>query len=171
MGASQSIASDPDQKTFYNEVPIQISGELVSQLSDDPLNPAVSPARQSLIDADIRSRIQQEAARLATDEEVVRTQIEAALERENIHRERALADEGEASSAVLLGDLEEVRQRVDRFKEKKELVEADGVREAGEAVVACYNAHPKTPLDCWLEVGAFRSAVAQVERKYVDSLR
>jgi len=120
---------------------------------------------------------------LKEEEEDVRHEIELALERENLDRERSMAgeastaEEGEAatggvrSSAVLLEDLEEVREKVDRFKVKQELVEHPELKVKSEAVVECYRSNPTTTLNCWKEVAEFHSAVNQVEQKYIASLR
>ncbi|KAI0049681.1 hypothetical protein FA95DRAFT_1581585 [Auriscalpium vulgare] len=185
MGASHSKSdADSGEQVFYNDVPIQISGDLVHQLSDPSASPDVSPARQAALDAGVVSHIHAQAARLASEEEDVRQQIEAALERENLDRERtmaggaAAAEDGEdtvgevKSSAVLLGDLEEVRQRVDRYTERRKVAEGlDSVAQASKAVVSCLEANPGRSLNCHSEVSAFHSAVADVEQKYVQSLR
>ena len=42
------------------------------------------------------------------------------------------------SSAALLGDLEELRSKVDRFKTRRELEGYAQVHAKGEAVVSCY---------------------------------
>ncbi|VDB88630.1 unnamed protein product [Peniophora sp. CBMAI 1063] len=178
MGASQSRTEEPDEKVFYNEVPIQISGELVSKLADKSESSDVPPARQSLLDSAVRARIDADVARLKEEEETVQREIEAALERENLDRERSMAgasDEPGAgdvkSSAVLMEDLEEIRQKVERYNNRRELAEHPELKAKSEAVVECYTSHPRTTLDCWREVEEFHSAVADVEHKYVASLR
>lgn len=83
------------------------------------------------------------------EEENVRLEIERALEKENLDRERNMAgeasegeDEGATgsirSSASLLGDLEEVRSKVDKYQAKRDLNEFPDVKESGEAVISCY---------------------------------
>jgi len=42
------------------------------------------------------------------------------------------------NSTVLLGDLEEVRQKVERYRERASLTDHLGVKEAREAVASCY---------------------------------
>ena len=78
----------------------------------------------------------------------MRQEIESALEKENLDRERAMAGEesaaeGEAaggvkSSAALMGDLEEVRQKIERFQTRRALGEFPEVQTASDAVVNCY---------------------------------
>ena len=168
MGASQSRTEpDSEPQVFFNEVPIQVipfakqlyyfskrglqvSGELANQLSADSLSPDVPPARQSFLDSGVRARIPEEVAKLKEEEEDVRRQIELALERENLDRERSMAggasaaSEGEdtigevKSSATLLGDLEEIRQRVEKYQARQELVDHPDLKSKGEAVVSCY---------------------------------
>ena len=73
-------------------------------------------------------------------------EIEAALERENLDRERGMAGDAESGAAhgdvknstALLGDLEEVRQKVERYRERASLADHLGVKEAREAVTSCY---------------------------------
>lgn len=79
----------------------------------------------------------------------MKEEIERALEKENLDRERAMAGEesqaaedGSAgsvrSSAALLGDLEELREKVDRFQTRRALSEFPEVQATSEAVVSCY---------------------------------
>ncbi|KAI0259963.1 hypothetical protein BC834DRAFT_973870 [Gloeopeniophorella convolvens] len=176
MGASQS--KHDDEQVFYNPVPIQVSAELVGQLSDPSASPDVSPARHAALDDDVRAKIAAELARLHEGDDAVRREIEAALERENLDRERGLAGDADAAapggvknSEVLLGDLEEVRQKVDRYRARAELADHPEIKRAGEAVAACYRGNASRTLDCWAEVADFRSAVAKLEQEYVESLR
>lgn len=174
-----------------------MSEELATQLSDTSLSPEVSPARHALLDQNVRAKISAEAARLhghnnkdnnsgegvGEGVDIVQREIEAALERENLDRERGMTGDAVAeaeggaahgdikNSTVLLGDLEEVRQKVERYRERASLTDHLSVKEAREAVASCYQANPTTTLNCWSEVAAFRSSVAELEQKYVDSLR
>jgi MICOS complex subunit MIC19 len=93
----------------------------------------------------------------------VRREIEAALERENLDRERGMAGGADADAAgagaeaesgahgdiknstVLLGDLEEIRQKVERYRERASLTDHLGVKEAREAVASCYQYVPPPP--------------------------
>lgn len=87
------------------------------------------------------------------------------------------------SSTVLMGDLEELRQKVERFQTRRALSEFPEVQAKSEAVVSCYKyvpvvsrvsvpqnvdvnyrSHPTTSLDCWREVHEFKNAVASVEQ-------
>ncbi|KAN0105235.1 hypothetical protein V8E52_011223 [Russula decolorans] len=187
MGASHS-KQDNNEQVFYNQVPIQVSEELATQLSDTSLSPEVSPIRHAILDQNVRAKISAEATRIHGEGEGVdnvQREIEAALERENLDRERGMAGDADAeaeakggvahgdikNSTVLLGDLEEVRQKVERYRERASLTDHLSVKEAREAVASCYQANPTTTLNCWSEVAAFRSTVAELEQKYVDSLR
>ncbi|KAF8078212.1 hypothetical protein FPV67DRAFT_1686714 [Lyophyllum atratum] len=178
MGASQS-RSETDEKVFPNESPISFSQDVVNQLSDSLESPETSPERQSNLDALIRSRIQSELEHLKQEEEEVRREIEHALEKENLDRERITAEdnaEGDQtarlpSSTELMGDLEEIRSKVDRYQARRDLSEFPEVKSTGEAVVSCYRAHPSTPLDCWREVNGFKASVAQLEQQYVKTLQ
>jgi MICOS complex subunit MIC19 len=117
---------------------------VVNHLSDQLHASEVPPARQTTLDEQIRARIQNELAHLREEENSVREEIERALEKENLDKERALAggsDEengGAKSSTALMGDLEEVRQKVDRFKTRRDLTDFPEVKVKGEAVVSCF---------------------------------
>jgi len=177
MGANQSTPQT-DEKVFPAETPIQFSQDVVNQLADHMAAPDPPPERQSSIDAQIRARIQSELARLRAEEEAVGAEIEHALEKENLDRERAMAGAEDASegagmvksSAALMGDLEELRSKVDRFKARRE-VEGDAqVQQKGQAVISCYKNSPSRALDCWREVSEFKASVSQLEEQYVHSL-
>ncbi|KAH8102821.1 hypothetical protein BXZ70DRAFT_751255 [Cristinia sonorae] len=180
MGSGQS-KTEPEEQVFYSETPIQFSDDVVNQLADNSASAAPSPARQSTLDSHIRSRIQVELTRLRQEEETIKQEIEQALEKENLDRERALAgeetvDESEASGgvksgAVLLGDLEDLKQKVDRYHKRREDGSLSELQSQAQAVVECYRSNATTPLECWREVTNFKLSVAQVEQHYVDSLR
>ncbi|TFY74112.1 hypothetical protein EWM64_g9901 [Hericium alpestre] len=179
MGASQSKSEDESSKVFYSETPIQFSQDLVNQLSDQsPDTPS------STLDGHIRQRIQSEIARLREEENALYTQIETTLEKENLDRERSMAGDAVSSSqgqdettgdvkssAVLLGDLEEVKSKIDRFQTRQELADQPALKAKSEAVVLCYRSNPTRTLDCWQEVSDFRHAVAEVEQQYIQKLR
>lgn len=121
----------------------------MNHLTDNAASPSPSPERQATIDAQIRSRIQSELEHLRQQEEEVTQEIERALEKENLDRETAMAgnesegeSDGEAgsvrNSAALLGDLEELRTKVERFQSRQALSEFPEVQAASEAVVTCY---------------------------------
>lgn len=90
----------------------------------------------------MRARIQAELDRLRQEEEEVRSEIERALEKENLDKERPADDEEGStgslkSSAALMGDLEEVRQKVERYHRRS--LEAEPELQAkSQAVAACY---------------------------------
>lgn len=165
----------------------------MNQLVDHQASPEIPHERQLTIDAHIRSRIQSELSRLQQEEERVREEIERALEKENLDRERSMAGEESASeeagpagsvksSAALMGDLEELRGKIEKYHARQNSEELSTVRAKGEEVVSCYKyvcfrpvrsrfrsyvasrSHPTTTLDCWKAVEEFRASVAQVEQ-------
>jgi len=161
---------------FYNETPIQFSQEVIDHLQESAGSPGTSPERQSTLDAHIKARINAELGRLREEEKIVREQIEAALEKENLSKERTGTDGDEAeggvgSSSFIQDALEEVQKKVDRFHAKRDISGYLLVSESSQKLIECYRSHHKTPLDCWREVDAFKSAVATEEQKYVSSLR
>ena len=119
----------------------------MNHLSDRSMSPDTSPERQSTLDAHIRARIQAELEHLRAEEEGVQKEIKLALQRENIDREMSLAGresfdevaQGDVrSSTTLMGDLEEIRSKVDRFQARRQLSDYPTLKESGEAVVSCY---------------------------------
>ncbi|KAI0371842.1 hypothetical protein BV20DRAFT_965142 [Pilatotrama ljubarskyi] len=181
MGASQSTPQQ-EEKVFTPDTSLHFSEDVVNQLADHQASPEIPHDRQLTIDAHIRSRIQAELGRLHQEEERVREEIERALEKENLDRERSMAGEESASedatsagsvksSAALMGDLEELRQKIEKYHARQDSEELSDVRAKGEAVVSCYRSHPTTTLDCWRAVEEFKTSVAQVEQRYVNSLR
>ncbi|KAI0747766.1 hypothetical protein C8Q80DRAFT_1168335 [Daedaleopsis nitida] len=181
MGASQS-SPQQDEKVFTPDTSLHFSEDVVNQLVDHQASPEIPRERQLTIDAHIRSRIDAELSRLHNEEERVREEIERAMEKENLDRERGMAGEETASdeasptgsiksSAALMGDLEELRQKVDKYHARRDSEELATVRAKGEEVVLCYRSHPSTTLDCWKAVEEFKASVAQVEQRYVSSLR
>lgn len=163
----------------------------MNQLADRVEGPQTTPERQSILDAHIRARIQDELEHLKKDEEVVRQEIETALEKENLDKEVAMAGEeveGEEStagrvrnSAALIGDLEEIRAKIEKYSSNKKLPEYPEVEARGAAVAECYRyvrtadnfgvdililvfrQNKNTPLECWAEVTKFKAAVDHLE--------
>lgn len=87
---------------------------------------------------------------------------------------------GVKSSTALMGDLEDVRQKIERFQTRRALGEFPEVQAASNAVVNCYRyvfcsadskllfmscrSNPTTTLDCWREVEEFKTSVGKVEQ-------
>jgi altered-inheritance-of-mitochondria protein 13 len=123
----------------------QFSQQVVNQLSDRLASSETTPERQTTLDARIRSRIQTDLQHLREEEEYVRHEIELALEKENLNREKTLAEETSGSeggslknSSSLLGDLEEIQRRVEKFHSRRELNEFSTVTTDREALIVCY---------------------------------
>ena len=124
---------------------------MVNHLADSASSPSGIAERQTTLDARVRSRIDSELLRLREEEEQVRREIEVALEKENIDHElhgltqapaveEENGDDGQERvplhSATLLGDVEEIRQKVDKFHTKQ--AEHDLAGQAAHDVVECY---------------------------------
>ncbi|KAI8998954.1 hypothetical protein BD414DRAFT_406583 [Trametes punicea] len=181
MGASHSTPQQ-EEKVFTPDTSLHFSEDVVNQLSDHQASPDIPHDRQLTIDAHIRSRIEAELDRLHQEEERVREEIERALEKENLDRERGMAGEESASddvssagsvksSAALMGDLEELRQKIEKYHARQDSEELSDVRAKGREVASCYRSHATTPLDCWKAVEDFKASVAEVEQRYLNSLR
>ena len=107
---------------------------MVNQLEHTDAS-GTTPERQSILDSHIRARIRDEIELLKKDEEDVRWEIELALEKENLDREKSIATEGDgANGSILLGDMDEMRVRIDKYASRRKSVEVEAVG----AVVECY---------------------------------
>ena len=116
---------------------------MIDHLQESTGSAGTSPERQSTLDAHIRARINAELGRLREEERVVREQIEAALEKENLTKERSGTDGDEAeggvnSSSSVQGALDEVQKRVDRFHAKRDLGGYLVVSESSQKLIECY---------------------------------
>ncbi|KAL5490131.1 hypothetical protein ACEPAI_4964 [Sanghuangporus weigelae] len=185
MGAGQSKAGQ-DEQDRLDEVPVQFSQDIVNHLADAAASPSPTPQRQSSIDAQIRARIHSEVARLQQEEEDIRKEIELSLAKENLDLETRGAghsdDDGAGdlseedihkalNSNVILGDLEEVRQKMEKYRSKREDVEQNPAEQAAKALSNCYESNASRPLECWKEAAAFKASVAQMEQDYIASFR
>lgn len=121
----------------------------MNHLADQSAKPGPSSERQSSIDAHIRSRVHAELSRLQQEEQEVRREIELSLEKENLDYEvnassgAEEATSGEDSqktlnSTALLGDLEEIRAKVDKFHSKQESAEKQNAVRSATALSSCY---------------------------------
>ncbi|BGP14412.1 hypothetical protein JCM10213_004536 [Rhodosporidiobolus nylandii] len=173
MGSS---ASRPDQEVtpgdstfFADRGNVQFSDTLINQLSQQSLpSSAVPSSRQEALDAHIQQRIASELSRLRGQEAQVRDEIERALEKENLDRERgAEAEKGLSHSASLLKDLEQLEKRSAGLrKEREETAEWKSVDEQKKALVQCFKNNKDTPLNCRAEAEKFKLAVADVEKAF-----
>ena len=164
----------------------------MNYIADREVSPEIPSHRQTTLDTHIRARIQSELESLRAEEESVRQEIEHALEKENLDRERGSeAEDGDTTgtlgdvkvSAALLGDLDEIRRKAEGFRTKQESDNKSlAARTSGEALMSCYKCVKKkapksiaylswtrrinasTPLDCWREVNEFKASVAQMEQ-------
>ena len=94
-----------------------------------------TPERQLILDSHIRARIRDDLEHLKEEDEKVRREIEHALEKENLDREKSMASEGDgANSSILLGDMDEIRVRIDKYALRRNGVEVEAV----DDVVQCY---------------------------------
>lgn len=121
----------------------QFSQQVIDHLQESAGSPGTSPERQSTLDAHIRARIDAELGRLREEEKIVREQIEAVLEKENLTKERAGTDGEEAeggvnSSSSVQGALDEVQKKVDRFHAKRDLSGYLFVNESSQKLIECY---------------------------------
>ena len=120
----------------------------MNHLEDNLASPTPSADRQETLDAHIRARIQAELERLLAEEEQVRNQIEAALEKENLDKETSISErsgdensevlESVSSSTVLQGDLEGIQKKVERFHARRSLDGYPDVKAAQTTVMECY---------------------------------
>ncbi|KLO13600.1 hypothetical protein SCHPADRAFT_940261 [Schizopora paradoxa] len=185
MGASQSSQRAEDDSAV-GSTPIQFSRDVVNEMTDSMV--AAHPSSSSLDDR-IRAQIKSEIQRLHDTEEEVQKEIAIALAKENddgvhsraaaatatpeqdgdetVEEEKEEATSHALNSILLSGDIEEVRQKVDKFAERKSVVDAQTSDAAG-SLLSCYKKNSSRPLDCWKEVETFRTLVADTERRAIS---
>jgi len=129
VGAEQSRTSSPnDEAVFSSGRSISFSQDLVNHLEDiNVSSPETSAHRQGTLDAHIRARISAELERLQAEEQNVRQQIEAALERENLDRETALATADSDSDSELDPNSDSGSSSEDTVVERTTNVEGEAV--------------------------------------------
>jgi MICOS complex subunit MIC19 len=158
---------------------------LANYLAQEATSANVPPARQSTLDSRVRDKIQLGVAKLKEKETEIEHEIQSALDKETLGKTMEendqIVDGKVRSSLSLQNDLNEIRQKVDRYHQRKEF---EGVKEAeqkAQAVAECYKfvviylkvelfsehafrAHSTTSLECWKEVEDFKIAVTSVEK-------
>ncbi|GAA5891305.1 hypothetical protein JCM6882_004651 [Rhodosporidiobolus microsporus] len=181
MGASSSRVDSevsPGDATFFaDRNNVAFSDSLINHLSTPSSagglpSPAVPASRQQALDAHIQQRLAAELAHLRSQEQQVRDEIERALEKENLDRERgaggaAGAEKGLSHSASLFKDLEELEKRSAGLrKEREETAEWKAVDEGKLSLVQCFRNNKETPLNCRAEADKFKAAVAGIEQAF-----
>jgi len=169
MGAKISTLTEGEgaENVFPNEVPISFAPGVINQL-EHSVSSETTPERQSILDSHIRARIRDELELLKKDEEDVRWEIELALEKENLDREKSMASEGDGpNSSILRGDMDEMRVRIDKYASRRKSVEVEAV---GDAVVECYKNNKETPLVCQSQVRDFKASVERMEQKTIYNM-
>lgn len=165
---------------------MQFSESLINHLSSQSLpSSSVPSSRQAALDQHIQQRITSELQQLRQKEQQVREEIERALEKENLDRERGAADKGLSHSATLMKDLEGLLERSAGLrKQREETDEWKAVDDGKKALHKCFmwvrrrllspallltqscrrSENAKTPLNCRDEAEKFKQAVAGVEK-------
>lgn len=129
--------------------PSQFSETLINHLSSQSTPSSQVPSsRQEALDAHIQSRIQSELAQLRKQEQQVRQEIERALEKENLDREKGKSNQEEGNeggkglshSASLFEDLKQLEKRTAGVKkERQETPEWKQVDEGKKALEKCFS--------------------------------
>lgn len=132
---------------------------------------APDAARQITLDTSIQQKIKSELDRLRREEAEVRSEIEKAIEKENLAKESKYkgASEGKNSN-VLRQELEGLRSKIDKYNKQKDVSNYPGVKEAQEKLVRCYRGKPERTLDCWKEAQEFKKAVEGAEKQFISSI-
>lgn len=97
------------------------------------MSPSTPSSAADSTDELVRRRLAQESAALRSKEAEILGSISAALEKENLDKEKP-----GMSSEVLGRDIDEVREKVERMTVLRETRETAALRAAKEGVVACY---------------------------------
>ncbi|SCV74225.1 BQ2448_6657 [Microbotryum intermedium] len=195
MGAGQSkaeagapevdVSHDRSEQTFFaprSQANVQLDENLIHHLSSSSssgpssssssTNP-VPLSRQHQLDSHIQSRIRSEIDRLQSQERSIRQQIEAALEKENLDKERSSSSSQQGGStprhsASLMDDLARLEKSSQAlFKgASKELIgneQWQRFEQREQSLLNCLKNNKETPLDCADQVDKFRQAVQTIE--------
>lgn len=145
--------------------------------------------RQQYLDSSIQAKIREELSRLRRQEAEVQSQIDKALEKENLDKAGQSASQGAKgkSSILLRQELEDVRSKIERHQQRRAKVDkAPGVQQTRSKLLECYKCvpyqrchwtrladcfslpyfyskHTGQTLECWAEVKDFKEAVARAE--------
>lgn len=168
QGAAQTPNGATDGETQAH--PLQFGRSLLNSLESEKVA-GPDAARQATLDTSIQQKIKSELDRLRKEEGQVRSEIEKAIEKENLAKETKYqgASEGKNSN-VLRQELEGLRQKIDKYNKHKDATSYTGVKEAQDALVECYKSNPDRTLDCWKEAQDFKTAVAQAEKQFISSM-
>lgn len=125
-------------------------------------------SRQVTLDTSIQQKIKSELDRLRKEESEVRSEIERAIQKENLAKESKYtgASEGKNSN-VLRQELDQLRSKIDKYNSHKDVSSYAGVKEAQEKLVACYKGKEGRTLDCWKEAQEFKKAVEEAEKQFI----
>ncbi|GAA5828289.1 hypothetical protein JCM3770_004952 [Rhodotorula araucariae] len=180
MGAQGSkpdheASADLHDQSFFasRSQPVNFSESLINHLqSHDTPAGAVPASRQQALDQHIQQRLAQELHRLRQDELAVRDEIERALEKENLDRERGIdADSSLPHSASLIKDLEDLEKRALALRtERAETDDWRRVDTGKEQLVKCFRENKTTPLNCREQAEAFKQAVAGIESAFFQTV-
>ncbi|CEH11753.1 Protein of unknown function DUF1690 [Ceraceosorus bombacis] len=173
MGASSSKSSrSPDlsaSTASLNALDEKVASSKPGSVALPASPSPISAARQQHLDASIQHKISSELAALKKSEASVRSEIEAALERESGTQEKR--DARTKDSITLKQELEEIRTKIDRHRIRREKVDQDkSVQQARNKVLQCLKEHQSTSLECADEASAFKRAVAKAEKEFIASL-
>jgi len=173
MGGSQS--KPDEERIFETGPPVQLSPGLANYITQEATSPNVPPARQSTLDDRVREKIQSGVSKLKEKESEIEQEIQNALNKETLEKKVEESDQivdGKVRSSLSLqNDLDEIRQKVDRYHARREFAGVKEVEQKAQAVAECYKNHSATSLECWQEVEDFKTSVASIEKQYIESFR
>jgi altered-inheritance-of-mitochondria protein 13 len=122
---------------------------------------------------------------LKEKESEIEQEIQNALNKETLENKTVESDQivdGKVRSSLSLqNDLDEIRQKVDRYQARREFAGVKEVEQKAQAVAECYKyaqslsihgvlsqrtsrTHTTTSLECWQEVEEFKASVAVIEK-------
>jgi altered-inheritance-of-mitochondria protein 13 len=119
-------------------------------------------SRAKLIEQHVQSRVAEELRKLQQKES----------EALNVAHEKVASSEdsndNKITSFSLGKEVEQMQRRLEERRKVRELPE--NVENARGAVIRCLRENDRRPLDCWLEVEAFKTEVKKLEKTWVDKI-
>ena len=67
-------------------------------------------------------------------------------------------------------EIEELRKRLAKRRLREDVVGDSKVEKVKGELVACLRGNDRRPLDCWVEVEAFKNEVGRIEKRFLSKV-
>ncbi|KAL7621595.1 hypothetical protein AAE478_008920 [Parahypoxylon ruwenzoriense] len=161
-------APNPANRTIASprSSPIGISQDVVESLQSSS---ETDTSRAQTLELAVQARVGSELRKLSEHESATLREAQEKLTSASpADDEEAAAAQQQPSRQTVSKEVEALRARLDKRKQLRPL--PDSVDRARSDVVRCLVENDRRPLDCWLEVEAFKEEVRRLEKGWVDKV-